>query len=107
MWGKQESKRAGKVLIGWEEHWEQGWTDKGEAGQVWRESRLGRSTGMFEVNNPEKKNTKKHKTQIKGDRTAGRPTVLLLQNVSVDNPAIQTFPFCFSQYPVGSQYLQK
>ena len=31
-------------LLSWEEHWEQGWANKADAGQMWRGSRLGKNT---------------------------------------------------------------
>lgn len=36
--------KGGGQLMGWEEHWEQGWADQGNAVQVWRESRQERRT---------------------------------------------------------------
>lgn len=43
-WRNQESRE------GTEEQWEQGWTKGGDAVQVWRETRLGRSTATQEGN---------------------------------------------------------
>ena len=43
-WGErvEETREQGRS---WEEHWEQGWASEGDAAQVFRQSRLGWSTG--------------------------------------------------------------
>lgn len=55
-------------MAGQEEHWKRGWAIEGDADQLWRESRPGRSTRTLEGNRTLK--TAKHSPKHRNDRTA-------------------------------------